>query len=193
MLTLSKTMNMKRIVLLIVFISTVCFSAMAQERMSYIDSVKAHLSAAGRKSWKPEFSFRLNELFLTGSFDVTGGIRTSANKVFGLGVGYSIVSYDSAPVTNTRLLFYLYHRHYLPLGEKKRFSLYSDIMGGGTYVIQTTNSDPSSRGRIPEVGALGWYFSWQPGVSLRLGQGKANIFIGPTLGPTFGAHVGFAL
>ena len=45
---------------------------------NYFDVVKAHLSAEGRKEWKPEFSLRANVMFLDESINLTEGIRTSA-------------------------------------------------------------------------------------------------------------------
>ena len=49
---------------------------------NYFDGVKAHLSAEGRKEWKPEFSLRANAMLFDGSINLTGGIRTSQDKVF---------------------------------------------------------------------------------------------------------------
>ena len=54
----------------------------------YFSSVKAHLSKEGRKGWKPEFSLRANAELFDCSAIFTGGIRTSQNKVFGLGIGW---------------------------------------------------------------------------------------------------------
>ena len=54
---------------------------------NYFDGVKAHLSAEGRKEWKPEFSLRTNAMLFDVSANLTGGIRTSQNKVFGIGAG----------------------------------------------------------------------------------------------------------
>ena len=54
----------------------------------YFDGVKARLSAEGRKEWKPEFSLRANVMLLDCSVNLTGGIRSSQNKVFGIGVGW---------------------------------------------------------------------------------------------------------
>ena len=63
----------------------------------YFDAVKAHLSPEGRKNWKPEFSVRAVAMIYNGSVDVTGGIRTSPNKVFGLGGGWGSAYYDANP------------------------------------------------------------------------------------------------
>ena len=54
----------------------------------YFSSVKAHLSKEGRKEWKPEFTLRANAVLFDGSAILTGGVRTSQNKVFGLGLGW---------------------------------------------------------------------------------------------------------
>ena len=159
---------------------------------TYFDSVKAHLSKEGRKAWKPEFSLRFTPMIYMGSFDLTGGIRTSPNKVFGLGIGRSSVFYDAYPANAYRVNFYLYHRHYLPIDKRRRFSLYSDLMGGGSYIYKVQGTFDETHPAPTEVGKINWWFSWQPGLSIRL-WGKSNIFFGPTIGPSFGAHIGIAL
>lgn len=159
---------------------------------NYFESVKAHLSAEGRKAWKPEFSLRANVMIYMGSIDLTGGIRTSPNKVFGLGVGRSSVYYDAYPAHAYRVNLYLYHRHYLPIDKHRRFSLYSDLIGGGSYVYKVSGYFDESHSAPTEVGKINWWFSWQPGLSIRL-WGKSNIFFGPTIGPSYGVHLGIAI
>ena len=159
---------------------------------TYFESVKAHLSAEGRKAWRPEFSLRANVMIYMGSYDLTGGIRTSPNKVFGLGVGRSSVFYDAYPASAYRINLYLYHRHYLPLDKRRRFSLYSDLMGGGSYVYKVTGIFDENHPAPTSKGKVNWWYSWQPGISIRL-WGKSNIFFGPTIGPSFGVHLGFAI
>ena len=98
----------------------------------YFSSVKAHLSKEGRKGWKPEFSLRANAELLDGSLILTGGVRTSQNKVFGLGIGWGQRFFIFGPdhFTGQRFNIVAYHRHYIPLGHRKIFSLYSDILLG---------------------------------------------------------------
>lgn len=155
----------------------------------YFEEVKAHLSAEGRKNWKPEFSVRGVGMFYHESATLTGGVRTSPNKVFGLGLGHSWVIYDANPARAKHLDFFLYHRHYIPLDRKRRFSLYSDLMIGGSYVYE-------AKGHVidgsPKAGVCRWYFSWEPGLSIRL-WGKSNLFLGPTIGPSIGLHLGLAI
>ena len=158
---------------------------------NYFESVKAHLSAEGRKAWKPEFSVRGSVMIYTGSVDLTGGIRTSPNKVFGLGIGRQNVFLDAWPADVYQISAYLYHRHYLPLDRRRRASLYSDLMGGGSCVYKIIGGfgqDPAPA----RVGEISWFFSWQPGLSIRL-WGKSNLFFGPTIGPSFGLHLGIAI
>ena len=88
----------------------------------YFEEVKAHLSAEGRKYWKPEFSVRANGMFYYMAADLTAGIRTSPNKVFGLGVGHGWQYIDANPAHQYRWNFYLYHRHYIPLDRTRRIS-----------------------------------------------------------------------
>ena len=170
----------------------------------YFGSVKAHLSKEGRKGWKPEFSLRANAEFLDGSLILTGGVRTSQNKVFGLGIGWGQTFFIFGPEahhTGQRFNIVAYHRHYIPLGHRKNFSLYSDIMLGAFCVYQMSdyylkNGVVRRPGAEPEFPILpgDWKFwgSWQPGIAFHL-WGKSNFFIGLSIGPTIGAHVGIAL
>ena len=156
---------------------------------TYFETVKAHLSPEWRKTWKPEFSIRGNAMIYYGSLDITGGIRTSPNKVFGLGVGRGNAFIDANPAHAYRMTFYLYHRHYIPFDRNRRISLYSDVMGGGIYTYKVTGEIINGR---PRLGELRWYFLWEPGLSIRL-WGKSNVFLGPSLGSNFGVHLGLAI
>ena len=169
----------------------------------YFSSVKAHLSKEGRKGWKPEFSLRANAELLDGSLILTGGVRTSQNKVFGLGIGWGQRFFIFGPdhFTGQRFNIVAYHRHYIPLGHRKIFSLYSDILLGARCVYKMSdyymeNGVVRSPGAEPEFPVLpgDWKFwgSWQPGIAFHL-RGKSNFFIGLSIGPTMGAHAGFAL
>ena len=155
----------------------------------YFEEVKAHLSAEGRKNWKPEFSVRGVGMIYHESITLTGGIRTSPNKVFGLGLGHSWVFYDANPAKAYNIDFFLYHRHYIPLDRKRRFSIYSDLMVGGSYVYKAFGYIIDG---APVAGVCRWYFSWEPGLSIRL-WGKSNLFLGPTIGPSIGLHLGLAI
>ena len=164
---------------------------------TYLESVRAHLSAEGRKGWKPEFSFRFNLMPFNGMVDLTGGIRTSQNKVFGLGVGLSETFYDAIPAKARRVNVYLYHRHYIPFDKRRRVSLYSDIMGGGSCVYKLNGSFDERHPAPVEKGKVYLWLSWQPGLSIRM-WGKSNFFLGPTLvysrsGFAYGLHAGIAL
>ena len=170
----------------------------------YFSSVNAHLSKEGRKGWKPEFSLRANAEFLDGSLILTGGVRTSQNKVFGLGIGWGQTFFIFGPEahhTGQRINVVAYHRHYIPLGHRKNFSLYSDILLGARCVYKMSdyymeNGVVRSPGAEPEFPILpgDWKFwgSWQPGIAFHL-WGKSNFFIGLSIGPTIGAHAGIAL
>ena len=169
----------------------------------YFSSVKAHLSKEGRKGWKPEFSLRANAELLDGSLILTGGVRTSQNKVFGLGIGWGQRFFIFGPdhFTGQRFNIVAYHLHYIPLGHRKNFSLYSDILLGARCVYKMSdyymeNGVVRSPGAEPEFPVLpgDWKFwgSWQPGIAFHL-WGKSNFFIGLSIGPTIGAHAGIAL
>ena len=165
---------------------------------TYFESVKAHLSKEGRQAWRPEFSVRGSAMIYVGSIDVTAGIRTSPNKVFGLYAGRASVWHDHIPAYSYRLHLCAYHRHYFPLDRRRRFSLYSDLLAGGSYVYKVDGKEreplfPGDRpAPLPKTGVWGWWCSWQPGLSIRLWD-KSNIFFGPTIGPSFGLHLGIAI
>ncbi|MBE6239267.1 MAG: hypothetical protein E7113_04340 [Bacteroidales bacterium] len=172
---------------------------------NYFEGVKAHLSAEGRKEWKPELSLRANAMLLDCSVMLTGGIRTSQKKVFGIGAGWGqnflILGPVNGTVTGQRVNFFLYHRHYIPLGHRKNFSLYSDIMLGARRVYALSdwymeNGYQRTSTSEPEWPILpgDWrvWFSWEPGIAFHL-WGKSNFFIGPSIGPTIGLHAGIAL
>lgn len=160
----------------------------------YLESVKLHLSKDWRKSWRPEISARINAMFFHGSYDFTAGIRTSPNKVFGFGGGPARDWIDAIPARVFRANLYLFHRHYLPLDKKRRISLYSDIFGGGNYVykIQCSEQSLDEAHEWAKEGQVDWYFSWQPGISIRM-WGKSNFFLGVSIGPSIGVHTGIAL
>ena len=170
----------------------------------YFSSVKAHLSKEGRKEWRPEFSLRANAELFDASGILTGGIRTSRNKVFGLGVGwgqrYFVFGPESHP-SGQRINIVAYHRHYIPLGHRKNFSLYSDIMTGVYFIYKMNDwymehgvvDYPDTEPRYPVLpGYTKAWISWQPGIAFHM-WGKSNIFIGLSIGPTFGLHAGVTL
>ena len=170
----------------------------------YFSSVKAHLSEEGRKGWKPEFTLRANAELFDGSVILTGGVRTSANKVFGLGAGWGqsffVFGPQSHPV-GQRIHVVAYHRHYIPLGHRKNISLYSDMMLGARYIYKMSDwymengvvDTPGAQPRYPVLpGDWTFWGSWQPGIAFHL-WGKSGLFIGPSIGPVFGLHAGITI
>ena len=137
------------------------------------------------------------------STNVTAGFRTSPNKVFGLGagLGQSYFKYGPISLRAERFSIYAYHRHYIPLGHRKNFSLYSDLMIGARYIYKM--GDSYLQNGIERVGEqepsypilpgdwLSW-MSWQPGFAVNM-WGKSNLFIGLSIGPIFGFHSGITL
>ena len=170
----------------------------------YFSSVKAHLSKEGRKEWQPEFSIRANAELFDASAILTGGVRTSQNKVFGMGVGLGQNFFHFNPGINAvgqRVNVVVYHRHYIPLGHRKNVSLYSDIMLGASCIYKMSdwymeNGVVDYPDAEPEYPVLpgDWEFwpSWQPGIAFHM-WGKSNIFMGFSIGPTFGMHIGITL
>ena len=169
----------------------------------YFEVVKAHLGPEGRKEWKPEFTLRENVMLLDLSTNLTAGIRTSPNKVFGLGVGLGQSYYKvaSTSLRAERLSGLLYHRHYIPLGHRKRWTMYSDLMIGARYIYEMEDwylQNGIQRGNDSEPyfpimpGDWQWWVSWQPGIAFSM-WGKSNLFLGLSIGPTIGFHAGIAL
>lgn len=157
---------------------------------------------------KPEFTVRANVALLDCSVNLTGGIQTTEDMVFGLGAGWGqhFFIYSSDPAgtglgrrTGQRLSLYLYHRLYVPMGKSDRFSFYGDIMAGGLYVYKMSGDNPmtdypSQPGDelwwlTLKPGKLCWYLSWQPGIAIRLWE-KTNFFAGLSVGPSIGFHSG---
>ena len=148
----------------------------AQEKES-VDSYSGRL----------EFSARAVGQIYTGSINLTAGVRLGERNVLGLGAGYGLVYYDAVPADNYLLgLFCII----AIICHWVRISLYNDLCLGGTCVLASDSDQDSDK--VPQPGDLGWYFSWQPGVSLRLGKGKTNIFFGPSILPSIGAHLSVA-
>lgn len=156
----------------------------------YFSSVKSHFSPEGRKEWKPEFSVRLNYTWGDVSHQLTGGVMTCHNKVFGVGggLGHTFFSSGNGPNVQAKCLsIYLFHRHYIPLGHRKNLSLYSDIMVGGWNIYKMEDYSPYA-----QQGDWRWWISWQPGLAIHM-WGKSNFFFGPSIGSTIGLHAGFAI
>jgi len=139
-------------------------------------------------SLMPEFSIRSSVQIGYKFTDITGGVRFASNLVLGVGAGLGTKYYDAVPADDYHFRFFAYHRYYLPLDRNRRISLYSDLMLGGRCVYKANSDDPA----VSQKGSVGWLISWQPGLSLRL-WGKSNLFVGPTLGPSLGFHVGVAI
>lgn len=169
----------------------------------YFGSIKAHLSKEGRKEWKSEFTLRENVMLGDLSTNVTAGIRTSPNKVFGFGAGLGQTYFriSSISLQAERFSIYAYHRHYIPLGHRKNFSLYSDLMIGARYIYKMgdgylKNGIDRGDGQEPSYPVLpgDWlsWISWQPGFAVNM-WGKSNLFIGLSICPYFGFHAGITL
>lgn len=163
---------------------------------NYFDAIKAHTTPEARKEWVPEFTLRANVMLLDGSVNLTAGYRTSARKVFGVGAGWGqhFIFPTDHPGTypGQRLSFYLYHRHYLPLGNKQQFSLYSDLMAGGMWVYKVPDNHLDDEFASLRPGDWRWWLSWQPGIAVRT-WGRSNLFLGLSIGPTIGFHGGITL
>ena len=163
---------------------------------TYFDEVKAHMSPEARKEWRPEFTLRGNAMIMDGSLNLTAGIRTSPRKVFGVGVGwgqYFLHRDGPGSYASQRMTFYLYHRHYLPLGRKQRFSFYSDLMGGGMWIYKVPDEYLAQNFTPVLPGYWKLWLSWQPGIAVRT-WGRSNVFLGLSFCPaSIGLHGGITL
>ena len=131
-----------------------------------------------------EYTVRANLMLLDCSVNATAGVFTNDDVVLGIGSGWGQVfrtQAEGASIVGQRLTFYAYHRLYIPLGTRRNVFVYSDLMLGGMWVYKNAEDNKSLR----------WYYSWQPGVAFRT-RGESNVFLGISLGPTFGLHAGLA-
>ena len=127
----------------------------------------------------------------------TIGLR-KGNRVFGLGAGHSMMTYDAHPVTVYSIPFYAYTRRYFPMGANGRFSFYTDEFLGYETVYKVLGDTTRYNGSKKGDGHFLLY--WQPGISLRM-WGKSNLFLGFTLAADLkyiyssmvGLHLGLAL
>ena len=135
---------------------------------------------------KMEYTVRANVMLMDCSVNATGGFFVDQNLVLGLGAGWG-QEFRPYACVGQRATFYAYKRIYIPLGQKRKVFLYSDLMAGGIYVYDRKMGD-FNQGYANEKNLRG-YISWQPGVAFRT-WGESNVFIGLSFGPTFGVHAG---
>ena len=163
-------------------------------------SVKESFSAEGRKNWKSEVTVRGNLGIYAGGFAVTGGVRIDEKRTLGLMAGKNVNVYTITPGYTDVNSFSaaIYGRRYFHLGERKIFSLYSDLALGAAFVTDlegaywvdpvdgTTKKDDIS----VDKGNVQFYVSWQPGVRVRCYK-NLHLFLGPTLSShCLGVHLG---
>jgi len=137
---------------------------------------------------KTEYTVRANVMLMDCSVNATGGFFVDQNLVLGLGAGWG-QEFRPYHCVGQRATFYAYQRIYIPLGQKRKVFLYSDLMVGGIYVYDRKMGD-SNQGYANEKNLRG-YISWQPGVAIRT-WGETKVFLGISLGPTFGLHGGLS-
>lgn len=160
---------------------------------------KESFSAEGRKNWESEFTVRGNLGIYAGGFAVTGGVRIDEKRTLGLMVGKNVnvytVMHGYADVNSFSAS--LYGRRYLHMGERKIFSLYSDLALGAAVITDMVDAywvDPIDGTAKKEVsvdkGDVQFYVSWQPGVKVRFFD-NVHLFLGPTLSShCLGVHLG---
>lgn len=140
---------------------------------------------------KSEYTVRANLMLLDCSVNATAGVFTNDDVVLGIGSGWGQVFRPQGPGGSRigqRLTFYAYNRLYFPLGNKRKVFLYSDQLLGGLWLYKIEPFHEKS-GELTYDKPLQWYYSWQPGVAFRT-RGESNVFLGISLGPTFGLHAG---
>ena len=163
-------------------------------------SIKESFSAEGRKNWKSEITARGNLGIYAGGFAVTGGVRIDEKRTLGLMAGKNsntyTVTHGYTDVSSFSVA--LYGRRYFHLGERKIFSLYSDLALGAAFVTDLEGAywvDPvdgvTKKDDISvEKGDVQFYISWQPGIRVRFFD-NVHLFLGPTLSShCLGVHLG---
>lgn len=163
-------------------------------------SIKESFSAEGRKNWKSEITARGNLGIYAGGFAVTGGVRIDERRTLGLMAGKNsntyTVTHGYTDVSSFSVA--LYGRRYFHLGERKIFSLYSDLALGAAFVTDLEGAywvDPvdgvTKKDDISvEKGDVQFYISWQPGIRVRFFD-NVHLFLGPTLSShCLGVHLG---
>ena len=163
-------------------------------------SIKESFSAEGRKNWKSEITARGNLGIYAGGFAVTGGVRIDERRTLGLMAGKNVnvytVTHGYTDVSSFSVA--LYGRRYFHLGERKIFSLYSDLALGAAFVTDLEGAywvDPvdgvTKKDDISvEKGDVQFYISWQPGIRVRFFD-NVHLFLGPTLSShCLGVHLG---
>lgn len=141
---------------------------------------------------KMEYTIRVNVMLGDCSANATAGALLSENVVLGVGAGwghafhrYNSEWYD----IGQRFTLYSYNRFYIPLGNKRKVFLYSDQIFGSTLVYNPRSYNSNRDLYSLMASDLQWYFSWQPGIAFRYWE-ECNAFLGLSVGPTLGFHVG---
>lgn len=163
-------------------------------------SIKESFSAEGRKNWKSEVTLRGNLGIYAGGFAVTGGVRIDEKRTLGLMAGKNVnvytVIHGYTDVNSFSAA--LYGRRYFHLGERKIFSLYSDLALGaafvtdleGAYWVDPVDGTTKKEDISVDKGDVQFYISWQPGVRVRFFD-NVHLFLGPTLSShCLGVHLG---
>ena len=187
-------MKRQRVVMALVALLLMASSSLSAQ------SLKESFSAEGRKNWESEFTVRGNLGIYAGGFAVTGGVRIDEKRTLGLMVGKNEIVYTITPGYTYVNSFNaaLYGRRYLYLGERKIFSLYSDLALGaavvtdieGLYWVDPADGNAEWDDINVDKGDVQFYLSWQPGVKVRFFD-NVHLFLGPTLSShCLGVHLG---
>ena len=145
------------------------------------------------QNFKIQASFRETAQIYYSDAMLTLGYHISQNDILGLGVGYSYTSGDARPEDMEEgIPVALYYRHYFHLGKTSRLSICTDLFLGGTCYTKIkghkTDKNP------PEKGDWIIYPSFQPSLDIGLGKKRrSHIFLGPTILPSLGLHLGYAV
>lgn len=162
-----------------------------------MDEWKHAFSQEGIKSWKPEFTGRIDMGIYAGGAFITGGVRIDEKRTLGLLVGEGNVHIDAVPGHISTIRTGLMFRRYVHLGKRKIFALYSDIYAGAAIVYKVTGkyySDPETGEMREEIdtdkGDVGLLLGWQPGIRVRFYK-NIHLFLGPSIATDcIGVHLG---
>lgn len=145
------------------------------------------------QDFKFQASFRESAQIYYSDAMLTFGYNVSENNVLGLGVGYSYMSDDASPGEAEGIPVALYYRHYFHFGKTSRLSICTDLLLGGTSYTKIKGYHKHDK-NPPEKGNWILYGSFQPSLDIGLGKKRrSHIFLGPTILPSVGLHLGYAV
>jgi hypothetical protein len=170
---------------------------MADDARTCMEGWKYAFSQEGRKNWRPEFTARVYEGFVTDGPAITGGVRIDDKRTLGLMVWQGRTHIDAAPGNIYSVSAGLFMRRYFHIGKRDIVSLYSDLALGAGYIYKVNGKywyNAQTGEKIQQIeetpGDVEFAATWQPGIRFRFWK-NIHLFLGPTISTnTIGLHLG---